>query len=148
MTREEAKERIEKLRRIIDYHRALYHSFDSPEISDAVFDTLKNELEELEYEYPDLVTPDSPTQKIGGRPLDKFKKVAHEEPMLSLNDAFSAREMEEWRDRVENYISGRGKTLYGASFYCELKIDGLAIELVYENGVLIRGSTRGDGIFG
>ncbi len=151
MNKEEAKERIEKLRKLIEYHRTLYHVFDAPEIDDAAFDTLKNELEELERKFPDLITPDSPTQVVGGKPLDKFAKVKHIKPMLSFYDAFGEKEMEEWLERLENYL---GKPLEKVAdpnfplFYCELKIDGLAIELVYENGILVQGSTRGDGLIG
>lgn len=142
-------ERMRKLRALIDYHRTLYNTFDAPEISDAAFDTLKNELEELERDFPEFVTPGSPTQKVGGAPLDKFEKVAHETPMLSFNDAFSEEEMREWTERVEKYLAENTRfTLAGAGFYCELKIDGLAIELIYENGKLVRALTRGDGKVG
>ena len=92
-----------------------------------------------------MITPDSPTQRVGGRPLKEFKKVRHETPMLSFNDAFSEDDMRDWLERVENYL---GKKLGEIDFYCELKIDGLAIELVYENGVLTEGSTRGDSAIG
>ncbi|MFA5386363.1 MAG: NAD-dependent DNA ligase LigA [Candidatus Paceibacterota bacterium] len=139
------KERIEKLRKLIDYHRALYHTFDVSEISDAAFDTLKNELEELENKFPEFMNSESPTQKIGGEPLDKFEKVIHEKKMFSFNDAFSEEEMRAWLKRIENYLD---QNLQKESFYCELKIDGLAIELVYEKGVLVEGSTRGDGAIG
>jgi len=143
------KERIQKLRKLIDYHRALYHTFDAPEISDEAFDTLKNELEELEQKYPEFVIASSPTQTIGGKPLDKFVKVRHEMPMHSFFDAFSEEEMKEWYTRLEKHV---GTTMLGKAtrplFYCELKIDGLAVELVYENGVFAKGSTRGDGIIG
>ena len=149
MDKEAARSRAEKLRKLIEYHRTLYHTFDVPELSDAAFDTLKNELEELENQFPDLVSADSPTQKVGGAPLDAFVKVPHEVPMLSFNDAFSQKEMEEWMDRLEKYL---GKKLAGTSarplFYCELKLDGLAIELVYEKGSLVLGATRGDGKIG
>lgn len=146
----EAQERIVRLRKLIDYHRTLYHTFDSPEISDEAFDSIKNELEELEHRFPDLVAPDSPTQKVGGKPLDAFKKVPHRAPMLSLTDAFSEDEMHEWIDRVENFL---GVEIHATkknshAFYCELKIDGLAIELTYEHGVLVQGATRGDGMIG
>lgn len=144
MDKKQAKERIEKLKKLIDYHRHLYHTFDAPEIDDATFDTLKNELEELEHKFPDLVSLDSPTQKIGGSPLDKFVKVRHEAPMLSFNDAFSEEEMEEWMERLENYLGVSIKP----EFYCELKIDGLSIMLTYEDGELTTGATRGDGTIG
>jgi DNA ligase (NAD+) len=159
LTKEEAYERIEKLRKFIEYHRTLYHTFDAPLISDEAFDTLKKELEELERKFPEFASKTSPTQVVGGKPLDKFRKVEHEYPMLSFNDAFSKEEMIDWLQRLENYL---GKSLAEAQkslikknkdklpslFYCELKLDGLAIELTYENGKLVLGSTRGDGKIG
>ena len=148
MNKNEAKERIKKLCKLIDYHRTLYNTFDAPEIDDSAFDTLKNELEEREHKFPDLVTPDSPTQKVGGKPLDKFIKIKHDSPMLSFNDAFSEQEMEEWLERLENYLGNKLQVKRSPLFYCELKIDGLAIELIYENGTLKQGATRGDGIIG
>ena len=143
MNKHSAFERMQKLRKMINYHRMLYHTFDAPEISDAAFDTLKNELEELEYKFPEFVTSDSPTQIVGGKPLEEFVKVKHRVPMLSFNDAFSEQEMREWVERVEKYLGIDIKP-----FYCELKIDGLAIELVYERGMFVQGSTRGDGTIG
>lgn len=146
MNREDAKERIEKLRKLIDYHRILYHTFDTPEISDAAFDTLLRELNELEQKFPDFIATKSPTRVVGGRILEKFDKVLHETPMLSFNDAFSESEMKEWLERAEKYIGVTNiEKSSSDGYYCELKIDGLAIELVYENGVLVQGSTRGDG---
>jgi len=147
---QDIRRRIEKLRALITYHRTLYHVFDEPHISDAAFDTLKNELEELERTHPQYADKNSPTQVVGGRPLDKFQKVAHVYPMLSFYDAFSEREMQEWYDRFERYIK---KPLTSARvknplFYCELKIDGLSIELIYKDGKLSRAITRGDGKIG
>ncbi|MCL5006620.1 MAG: NAD-dependent DNA ligase LigA [Patescibacteria group bacterium] len=140
----EAKERAENLRREINRYRYAYHVLDKSLISDAALDSLKKELFDLETKYPQLVTPDSPTQRIGGKPLREFKKVRHIEPMLSFNDAFSREDVQSWLERLENYLGRKVKE----DFYVELKIDGLAIELVYENGVLIRGATRGDGLVG
>lgn len=140
-----AQERIEKLKAEINKYRYAYHVEDKSIISDEALDSLKKELFDLENQYPEFVTPDSPTQRIGGKPLAAFTKVKHERPMLSLNDAFSRKDMEEWIERAENYL---GRKLGNASYYCELKIDGLAIELVYENGILVQGSTRGDGLIG
>lgn len=152
MTKDQAEQRIISLRKLIDYHRALYHTFDSPEISDEAFDSLKNELQDLEYRFPDLVTVHSPTHTIGGKPLDAFVKVRHSMPMLSLTDAFSEDEVFQWLDRVENFLgnsfSNSNNKKTQKLFYCELKIDGLAIELIYEKGKLVQGSTRGDGIVG
>ncbi|MDI6733871.1 MAG: NAD-dependent DNA ligase LigA [Patescibacteria group bacterium] len=144
------EERILKLRKLINYHRTLYHTFDAPEISDSEFDSLKNELEELEYKFPDLVASDSPTQIIGSKPLNKFEKVSHEVPMLSFNDAFSEEEMKEWLQRFEKYIGEelKFKKEKIPFFYCELKIDGLAIEFIYKKGNLVQASTRGDGFIG
>lgn len=141
-----AKERIEKLKKEIRRYRYAYHVLDKEEISAEALDSLKKELFDLEQQFSDLVTPDSPTQRIGGRPLKAFKKVRHEQPMLSFNDAFSEQDMKDWLERIGNYLKTRISKR--SAFYCELKIDGLAIELVYENGILVRGSTRGDGIIG
>ena len=148
MKKHDAQKRISKLRKLLEYHRALYHTFDDPDVSDAAFDALKNELEDLEKKYPEFGKNDSPTQKVGGEVLEKFEKVRHETPMLSLNDAFSESEMEEWVSRLERYLSLFSGSIRKSSFYCELKIDGLAVELIYEKGVLVQGSTRGDGKVG
>lgn len=144
MTKDEAKKRIEKLRREIERYRYAYHVLDKSLVSDAVNDSLKKELADLEAQYPEFVTPDSPTQRVGGKPLDKFRKVKHEEPMLSFNDAFSEDDVRAWFLRIENYLGKKIKP----EFYTELKIDGLAIELIYEGGVFEEGSTRGDGVTG
>ncbi len=151
MTKSEARERIAHLRTTIDHHRYLYHVLDRAEISDAALDSLKKELFDLEQQFPDLVTPDSPTRRVGGEPLKEFAKVRHAERMTSFNDAFSEEDMRDWLARLENYL---GRALRSPSslsrplFYCELKIDGLAVELEYENGAFVRGSTRGDGLTG
>src|SRR3989344_733259 len=144
MNKQEAKERIEKLRKEINRYRHAYHVLDKSLVSDEVLDSLKKELFDLENEYPEFITPDSPTQRVAGGPLKVFKKVRHEEQMLSFNDAFSEEDMADWMERSENYL---GKKV-NPKFYAELKIDGLAIELVYEDGILIQGSTRGDGAVG
>lgn len=146
MDKKEAKERIEKLKETVNHHRYLYHVLDRQEISDAALDSLKKELFDLEQQFPDLVTPDSPTQRVGGEPLKAFKKVKHSQRMLSLNDAFSKEDMEEWLARVGRLLTEQEQK--SLDFYCELKIDGLAIELTYENGFLKTGSTRGDGNIG
>lgn len=150
MTKNDVKKRIEKLKSEINKYRYAYHVLDEMIISDSALDSLKKELFDLEQQYPKFITPDSPTQRIGGVPLKEFKKVKHDILMLSFNDTFSETDMTDWLERVENYlgykIEERAKKIN--KFYCELKIDGLAIELVYEDGILVQGSTRGDGIFG
>lgn len=141
----EAKARIEKLRKLIDQYRYEYHVLDKPSVSDAVNDSLKHELQELENQFPDLVTPDSPTQRVGGEPLDKFKKVTHKTRMLSLIDAFSFEELKEWVERDKRTL---GVSELKTDFFAELKMDGLAISLAYKNGDLSVGATRGDGTTG
>lgn len=143
MTKSEAKERIEKLKKEINHHRYLYHVLDREEISAAALDSLKRELSLLEEKFPDLVSPDSPTQRIGGKPLAKFAKVAHRKRMNSLNDAFTKEDVADWVRRNEKMLE---KPI--AEFYCDLKMDGLAIELIYRNGVLVAAATRGDGLVG
>ncbi len=144
MDKKLARERVKLLKKTIDRYRYAYHVLNKSLISDAALDSLKKELFDLEQEYPELVTPDSPTQRVAGKPLKAFAKVPHETPMLSFNDAFSEEDMRNWWARAGNYLKSAPKS----DFYCELKIDGLAVELVYENGVFVRGSTRGDGLVG
>ncbi|MFA7088343.1 MAG: NAD-dependent DNA ligase LigA, partial [Patescibacteria group bacterium] len=144
MTISEAEKRIKKLREEIDFHRYNYHVFDKETISPAVLDGLKAELFKLENQFPSLISFDSPTQRIGGRPLAGFRKVKHSEPMISLFDAFSEEDMRAWEERNQNYL-GRP---YFPEYYCELKLDGLAINLKYKNGLLIEAATRGDGKIG
>ena len=144
MTKKEARRRVEKLKQEINKYRRAYHIDDKSLISDAALDSLKKELFDLENKYPEFITPDSPTQRVGGEPLKEFRKVFREKPMLSFNDAFSEKDITDWLTRVENYLGQKIKP----TFYCELKIDGLAIELVYEKGALVEASTRGDGKVG
>jgi len=144
--KKEAQNRIEKLRTLINHHRYLYHVQDLQEISDSALDSLKKELFDLEQEFPDLITPDSPTQRVAGKPLKEFKKIKHPERMLSFNDAFSKEDMQAWLERVSKLLIEEERK--EIDFYCELKIDGLAIELIYENGILKTGATRGDGSVG
>jgi len=146
MDKEQAKKRIEVLRKEIDENRYLYHVLDKPRVSDAVDDSLKRELAKLEEQFPDLVTPDSPTQRIGGEPLDKFKKVRHRIPMLSLNDAFSEEDLRAWEGRLIKLVGE--KRVKDSGYYCELKMDGLAVSLQYQKGILAVGTTRGDGVIG
>ncbi len=144
MKKKEAKERVKKLKEIIDHHRYLYHVLDKQEISQEALDSLKRELFNLEQKYPDLITPDSPSQRIGGKPLEKFKKVPHFTTMLSFQDAFSKEEMRDWEKRMKRFL----KREEDFNYFCELKVDGLAIELVYREGKLEQASTRGDGEVG
>ena len=143
MNKPEAKIRIEKLRSLIDEHRYAYHVLDRPKVSDAVDDSLKHELAQLEAQFPDLITPDSPTQRVGGEALPAFKTVIHPQPILSINDAFTHEELEDWETRNEKLLGEKMKGYYG-----ELKMDGLAIVLKYEHGVFVQGATRGDGSAG
>jgi len=144
MTKEEAKKRIEKLKKEIEKYRYAYHVLNQSLVSDEVLDSLKKELYDLEQQFPDLITPDSPTQRVGGEPLKYFKKVIHKVPMLSLNDAFDEEDMKNWYERIKKLLPPEAKI----DFYCEHKFDGLAISLEYQNGILKVGSTRGDGKIG
>lgn len=144
MIKSDAQKRAEKLRKLINHHRYLYHVLDRQEISDEALDSLKKELFDIEQQFPEIITPDSPTQRVGGKPLKEFKKIKHPEQMLSFNDAFDVADMKAWEDRFEKVLPGAKKDGY----YCELKIDGLAIELTYKKGALETGSTRGDGLIG
>jgi DNA ligase (NAD+) len=143
MNQKEAQKRIEVLKKEINRHRYLYHVLDQPEISDAALDSLKHELFKLEEKFPALITPDSPTQRVAGKPLDKFKKIKHSKKLLSLEDAFSADELREWEKRIQKLIPKEK-----LEYFLELKIDGLAIVLTYVNGILQKGATRGDGLVG
>lgn len=136
------EEKIIKLRKVINYHNYKYYVEDNPEISDAQYDELYKQLVYLEQLRPDLITPDSPTQRIGGQPLKQFEEVVHVVPMLSLADVFSKEELFAFGNRVTEML-GRN-----TEYVVEKKIDGLSVSLEYENGVFIRGSTRGDGIVG
>jgi len=137
------KQRIEELRGVINHHNYRYYVLDSPEISDAEYDELMRELRQLEAEHPELVTPDSPTQRIGAPPVEAFGVVEHPQPLLSLANAFSYEELAAWHKRVSNLLEGRQFDLV-----CEPKIDGLAVALTYVDGLLVTGATRGDGYRG
>jgi DNA ligase (NAD+) len=139
--RAEAKVRVEELRERINHHSYRYHVLDDPEVSDAEYDELVGELRRLEEAFPELITPDSPTQRVGGPVSDLFAPVTHRAPMLSLDNAFSAEELDAWGDRVARGLG----SLDGVAFACELKIDGVACALTYERGSLVRAATRGDG---
>ncbi len=184
----EAKTRIEKLREVIDDYRYQYHVLDAQPISDAALDSLKHELFQLEQEHPDLITPDSPTQRVGGKPLEKFSKVTHLSPMLSMEDVFTPEEFRGWTEKLARHMHGTGDGapasrhpnvltrsglrqplapvvgVPGApppspyesessldeapTFFVMPKIDGLAISLVYQDGMLVSAATRGDGRIG
>ncbi len=149
------KIRVEKLRKTIDDYRYRYHVLDDPTVTDVVYDSLMEELRKLEKQYPELQTPDSPSQRIGGKPLDKFHKVKHRLRQWSLDDAFSLGELKDWEERNEKILA---KKTSGAeykflkkelkNYTVELKIDGLKIILEYEKGILVQGATRGDGVIG
>ena len=158
MTKSEAAKRAEKLRKEINKYRYAYHVLGESLISEEALDSLKKELFDIEAEFLDLITPDSPTQRVGGAPIKGFKKVirAEAERMNSLNDAFSESDMRDWFSRLENFFKKLGSRDYKAfadgirkdGFYCDLKMDGLAVSLVYEDGILMQASTRGDGLVG
>ena len=163
MDKKEIKSRIEKLRREIDKFRYEYHVLDRPEVSDEVYDSLMRELRGLEEKYPELKSPDSPSQqRIGGKPLEKFEKVRHEHRQWSLDDAFSFEELQKWEEKIladageESRLdlsladkSSNSSRLNLSLEYCaEIKIDGLKIILTYEKGLLVQAATRGDGVIG
>src|ERR1700742_1682382 len=129
--------RIEELRRLIDYHSHRYHVLDDPEIGDAEYDALYNELRGLETEHPELVTPESPTQRVGGEPVSDLVKVSHLQRMLSLANARSADELRAWIKRMRNFLAREGIENPAFEFVAEPKIDGLAMSLIYENGQFI-----------
>ena len=146
MTLEEARKRVEELRRLINYHNWRYYVLNQPEITDAEYDALFRELQELEEKFPELVTPDSPTQRVGAPPAEEFETVSHREPMLSLQNAFNEEELREFDKRIKRFLELPESA--EIEYVCELKIDGLAVNLTYENGSLVRGATRGDGYTG
>lgn len=144
MSRAEVEKRILKLRELINDYRYHYHVLDESIMSEAAADSLKHELVQLEAEYPELITPDSPTQRVAGKPLDKFTKVTHEKRMISLADVFSEEEIKDWVTRNEKLIPG-GKI---TEFFTDIKMDGLACALKYRDGVFYQAVTRGDGLVG
>ena len=146
ISKKDAKERIEKLRKVIDDLRYRYHVLDDPTVTDADYDSLMKELVELEQKYPEFLDKNSPSQKVAGEPLKKFKNVAHKYRMMSLNDAFDEGELKNWYDRAARLVGEAA--IQKAGFYCELKMDGLAISLVYEKGELQYALTRGNGRVG
>jgi len=143
MTKNEAKVRVEKLKGLIEDYRYHYHVFDQSIMSEEAADSLKHELSLLETEYPDLITSDSPTQRVAGQPLPGFTSVAHSERMLSLNDVFNNQEVEDWQNRINKLQSAPT-----SEYFVDIKMDGLACALVYNDGHLTQGITRGDGFVG
>ncbi len=135
--------RADELRAVLRYHNHRYYVLDDPEVSDAEFDALLRELIAIEEDHPELITPDSPTQRIGTPVGEMFTPVVHRQPMFSLDNAVSVAELEAWQARLERVLGRRPE-----GYVCELKIDGLAVSLTYENGVLVKGATRGDGVTG
>lgn len=143
MSKGEAQKRIGELREELNRHNYLYYVLDQPEISDAEYDRLYRELVALEEQYPDLITADSPTQRVGGEPAAGFRSTRHRVPLLSLNNAFSEQELRDFDQRIK-----RAAGLEDPAYVAELKIDGLTVALTYEDGVLVQGATRGDGVTG
>ena len=143
-----AAERAAELRQELERHNRLYYVLDDPEIGDDEYDTLLDELRAIEAEHPELRTPDSPTQRVGAPPLDRFEQVEHHEQMLSLGNARNEEELRAWENRLANYLKRLDITASQFSYTTEPKIDGLAVSLTYEDGVLVRGATRGDGRVG
>src|SRR5437773_1842019 len=140
--RSDARRRVEELRDLVNHHDYRYHVLDDPDVSDAEYDALMRELRALEEAFPEFITPDSPTQRVSGAPTELFAPARHRVPMLSLDNAFSREELNAWGKRVERAVGRQ------ADFVCELKIDGLAVALTYDDGVYTRGATRGDGYVG
>ncbi len=145
MNRETAQDRIVKLVGEIEHHNRLYYQEDRPELTDTEYDLLFRELQELEQRFPDLATPESPTGRVGGAPLERFTPVRHRRPMLSLENALTEQDLLEFDERIKRFL---GMTSGEIEYVCEPKMDGLAVELVYERGILSLATTRGDGITG
>ncbi|WP_029796643.1 NAD-dependent DNA ligase LigA, partial [Vibrio parahaemolyticus] len=141
---ESVHQRLEELKESLHYHAVRYYVEDNPEIPDAEYDRLMCELLEIEAQHPDLVTVDSPSQRVGGKPLSEFSQVTHEVPMLSLDNAFDDSELDSFHKRAQDRIGGESIKQY----CCEPKLDGLAVSLLYENGILVQAATRGDGTTG
>ena len=140
---DQIKQEVNDLRREINHHNRLYYTFDSPEIPDADYDALFVRLQELEQSY-DLVTPDSPTQRVGSEPLTQFSQITHEQAMLSLDKVFNEQELEDFEARIKKRLGSEA----GIEYSCEPKVDGVAVSLLYRDGLLERAATRGDGITG
>ena len=143
MTDESINKQIDSLRSLIEFYNIQYYQLNDSEISDSEYDKLFNELKTLEDLHPHLVSPQSPTQKVGSPPLDQFAKVNHKSPMLSLGNVFDNEQLEAWYSRISRLLDDDSFEMQ-----CELKFDGLAVSIIYENGSLTTGSTRGNGIIG
>ena len=141
MTKQQVKIRIEKLKEVINFHRYNYHVLDKTTIPEGALDSLKHELKKLEDKYPSLITSDSPTQRVSGEVASQFEKVVHRVPMLSIEDIFSKEELKSWVDYLLKFSDEKTFT-----YFCEVKVDGLALGLKYKNGVLISAVTRGNEI--
>ncbi len=148
MNEAQAKVRISKLQEQIEDLRYRYHVLDDPEVTDEIYDSLTRELRSLEDQFPKLKDPNSPTNRVAGKPLDKFVKVPHSVAMLSLNDVFSEEELLAWEARIKKLLPASVAGANGLEYYAELKLDGLAVSLIYENGIFTKGATRGDGKIG
>ena len=144
MTNESVRSRYEELKTEINQHNYRYHVLDAPVISDAEYDKLMNELKRIESEHADWITPDSPTQRAGAKAADRFEKVRHPAPILSLANAFGADDARAWFERVKKL----DEHVASAKFVVEPKIDGLSVVLHYRDGVFVQGATRGDGEVG
>ena len=147
MDKKQAKNRVEKLRKTIDKYRYEYHVLDKPEVSDEVYSSLMRELKELEEQFPEFKSSDSPSQRIGGAPLDKFQKIRHAKKQWSLDDAFTFSEVQKWEEKILRILE-KGGIRTRPDYCAEIKIDGLKIVLTYENGLFVRAATRGDGVIG
>jgi DNA ligase (NAD+) len=154
MDKKEAIKRAEKLRREIDRFRYEYHVLDKPDATDEIYDSLMRELRNLEEQYPELKTVDSPSQRVGGKPLDKFQKVRHLVRQWSLDDAFNLQEVTDWESKLKRILTKSNELqvtsykLQDLDYCCEIKIDGLKVVLTYEKGLLVQAATRGDGVIG
>src|SRR5437588_139555 len=148
MTAPSPAQRAAELRETLEYHGYRYYVLDDPEIGDDQYDALLDELREIEAEHPELRTPDSPTQRVGGEPVSDLEKVRHPQPMLSLGNARSADELRAWIARMRNHLAREGIEDPDFEYVAEPKIDGLAMSLIYRDGVFERGATRGNGEIG
>ena len=144
MTTKETKEKVKNLRKKLHHWNYTYYVLDNPEVDDAVYDASMKELIEIERKHPELLSPDSPSQRIGSEPVSDFKKVTHQTPLYSLDNAIDFKELEEWQEKIFRILGEKSKINY----VCEMKIDGLAVALTYKDGVLTLGATRGDGDIG